>query len=97
MMGSLTVGAAQQTVLRLLEGQEICNGEMNSTHKICRKSQLGRSRRGWIVRERQYEDLDLCINIFNVQIIKLLVFAPLLQVPPHRRHRPRNSLVLILF
>jgi predicted metal-binding transcription factor (methanogenesis marker protein 9) len=28
-MESLTVGAAQQTVLRLLEGQETCNGELD--------------------------------------------------------------------
>ena len=94
MMGSLTVGAAQQTVLRLLEGQETCNGEMDITHKICRKSHIGRSRCGWAIRERQYEDVDFCVNIFRVQIIKLLVFAPLLHVAPHRT---RNSFVLILF
>ena len=94
MMGSLTIGAAQQTMLRILEGQETCNGVMNNTNKICRKSQLGKSRLRWIVREGQYEDLDICVNIFSVQVIKLLVFAPLLHVAPHR---PRKSFVLILF
>ena len=53
MMGSLTIEAAQQTVLRLLVGQETCNEEMNSKHRICRTSQVGKSRRGWIIRERQ--------------------------------------------
>ena len=95
--GELDFRAAQQTVLRLLEGQETCNGEMYNTHKICRKSQLWKSRRRWIIREWQYEDLDFCVNIFSVQIIKLLVFAPSLQVPPHRMHRTRNSFVLIIF
>ena len=53
MRGSLTVVAAQQTVLLLLEGQETCNGEMINTHKICRKSQLGISRSGLIFNEGQ--------------------------------------------
>ena len=33
-MQSLTIGAAQQTVLRLLQGQETCNGEMNNTQNL---------------------------------------------------------------
>ena len=78
MMVSFSIGAAQQTVLRLLEGQETCNGELNNTQRMCVKSQLGRSRRRRIVKERQYEDLDLCFHNFSVQIIKLRVFAPLL-------------------
>ena len=71
----MTVGAAQQRVLRLLEGQETCNGEMNNTHKICKKSHLGMSKLGWIVKERHYEDLDLCDIIFIFQISKVCVFA----------------------
>ena len=74
-MGSLTVVAAQQTVLRLLEGQQTCNGEMNNTHKICRKSHIGRSRGGWMVKERQYVDLDLLATMFSVQITTIVCFC----------------------
>ena len=69
MMGSLTIGAAQQAVLRLLEGQETCNREMDNTHKICRKSQIGKCRLGLIFKERQYEDLDLRDIIFIYLIL----------------------------
>ena len=75
MMGSLTIGAAQQTVLRLLEGQETCYGEMINTHKICKKSQIGISRLGLIFKERQYKDLDLCVTIFSAEMNKVCVFA----------------------
>ena len=97
MMGGLTIGAAQQTVLRLLEGQETCNGEMNITHKICRKIQLVKSRSGLMYKERHYEGEDLCVTIFSVEINKVCVFATSLQVPPHITHRAPSFCVLKLF
>ena len=75
MKGSLTLGAAQQTVLRLLEGQETCNGEMNNTHIICRKSHIGRSTGGLMFKERHYEDQELSATIFTVQFTKILCFC----------------------
>jgi len=75
MIGSLTLGAGQQTVLRLLEGQETRNGEMNSIHKICRKSLIGRSSGGWMVKERQNEDLELRATLFSVQITIVVCFC----------------------
>ena len=92
MMGNLTIGAAQQTVLRLLKGQETCNGEMNITHKICRKIQLVKSRSGLMYKERHYEGEDLCVTIFSVEINKVCVFATSLQVPPHITQRAPNFL-----
>ena len=95
--------AAQQTVLRLLEGQETCNGEINNTQKICEKSHLWMSKLGWIDKERQYEDLDLCDIIIIIyfflifQINKLCVFSSSLQVPPHIMHRATKFCDLKLF
>ena len=86
MMGSLTFVAAQHRVLLLMEGQETCDGEMNNKYKICKKSHLVMSKLGWIVKEQQYEDLDLCDIIFIVQINKVCVFSSSLQVPPHILH-----------
>ena len=97
MMGNLTVGAAQQTVLRLLEGQETCNGTMINTHKICRKSHFEKSRGGWIVKLRQYEDLDLRDTIFVFRSKQLCVFATSLQVPLHITQRQPYFCVLKLF
>ena len=62
-------------MLRLLEGQQTCNGEMNSTHKICRETRIGRSSGGWIVNERQYEDLERRTTIFSVQIRTIVCFC----------------------
>ena len=95
--GELDFRAAQQTVLRLLEGQETCNGEMNNTHKICKKSHLGMSKLGWIIMEWQNEYLYLCDIIFIVQISKVCVFSSSLQVPPHITHRATSFCVLKFF
>ena len=84
-------------MLRLLEGQETCNGEMNITHKICRKIQLVKSRSGLIYKERLYEGEDLCFIIFSVEINKVRVFATSLRVPLHITHRAPSFCVLKLF
>ena len=76
--GELEYWGCTAESVTVIGGTETYNGEMINTQKICVKSQLGRSRRRWIVKERQYEDLDLRFNNFSVQIIKLRVFAPLL-------------------
>ena len=97
MMGSLTIGAAQQTVLRLLEGRETGNGKMSSTHKICRKSHIGRSSGGWIVKERQYEDLELLATIFSVQIRTVVCFCFVTASPTAHNAESTKCCVLKLF
>ena len=97
MMGSLIIVAAQQTVLRLLEGQEICNAEMNSTHKICRETRIGRSSGGWIVNERQYEDLERRTTIFTVQIRKIVCFCFVTASPTAHNAESTKFCVLKLF
>ena len=89
--------AAQQTVLRLLEGQETCNGEMNSTHKISRKSHIGRSSGGWIVKERQYEDLELRVTIFSVQIRTIVCLCFVTARPTAHNAESTKFCVLKLF
>ena len=68
MMGSLTIGSGEQTVLRFLEVQETCKGKWIIHKKIWRKSHIGRSRFGWIVKERHYEDMEFRATMFSVQI-----------------------------
>jgi hypothetical protein len=56
-----------RTTVRLV-GQETCSRETNNTHRICSwkqwmEEQVGGSRRGWRVKERQYKDLYLSITI----------------------------------
>ena len=92
MMVSLTIGAAQQTVLRLLEGQQTWNGEMNNTHKIFRKRHIGRPRVGWIFKERQYEDLDLRDKICSVQITTIVCFCNVTASPT--AHNTQSTMFL---
>jgi hypothetical protein len=72
-MGSLMIGAAQQTVW-------LSHDWWDTKHAMEKwiihtkfvvgnlewKSHLGRSRRGWRIKERQYENLDLRVTIFIV-------------------------------
>ena len=48
---------------------------MNSTHIICRETRIGRSSGGWIVKELQYEDLELRATVFSVQIRTVVCFC----------------------
>ena len=98
-MRSLTIGAGQQRIIQLLEGQETCNWEKINTHNVCRECHIGRSIVGWMVKKRQYEDLDLRATNFSVQISKVHVFffATSLQVPLHIVQRATNFCVLKLF
>ena len=94
MIWRMTDGAGQQTILRLLEVQETWNGEMNNTHKIYRKSYFEKSRGGWIFNERQYEDLDLRVTIFTVQITTIMCFCNVTSRTLYITHREPNFCAL---
>jgi len=85
-MGSLMIGAAQQTALRLSHDRHW--DWRDRKHAVEKwiihtkfvvgnpewKSYLGRCRRGWRVKERQYEVLDLRFTIFIVFISENYMF-----------------------